>query len=330
MSPAPSGAEPRRRALLALGLGLVASPALAQTPPDPAAKSRPARSLVLLVGGPGGGAGDRWARGFAPYLERQLPRAALGVEAVPGEGGLTAIRRLLEASDARLMGTVSAPLLFSRAIELGETPLLHGLDWLAAVSEEPIVLVTADRPGTDLAGFRALGEAATLGLPPPGTAAALFGHAWMGLSPANLLHFPSAAAARQAALAGNVAAAAVTLPEAIGAIRDGRLVPLGLASASRCALLPEVPTLAEQGFPLIASAQRGFVLPPGVPPRIRERLVAALRATVEDPEFRARGDSAGFIPRFLAPEAWSAQVADSLSRLGRRWSEEPWQINTRG
>lgn len=312
----------------------MAAPALAQTPPDPpvpGVKSRPARSLILMVGGPAGGAADRWARGFAPYLERQLPRAALGVEAVPGEGGLTAIRRLLEAStEARMMGTVSAPLLISRAVELGQTSLLSGLDWLAAVSDEPVVLVTAVRPGGDLAAFRAMGEAATLGLPPPGTAAALFGDAWMRLSPASLLHFPSAAAARQAALAGNVAAAAVALTEAIGAIREGRLEPLGLASASRCPLLPEVPTLMEQGIPLIAGAQRGFVLPPGVPPRIRERLVAALRATVEDPEFRARGDSAGFVPRFIAPEVWSAQITASIERLGRRWAEEPWQINARG
>lgn len=326
----------QRRGWLALGAGLLAGRAAAQSaeaPADtpPAERGRRPRSLTLLVGGAAGGAGDTWARGFAPYLERQLPRAVLGVQDEPGDGGLAAARRLAESPpDARLLGAVSVPLLIARAVELHETALLGSLDWLAAVAEEPVVLVTAARPGADLAEFRALGEIATLGLPPPGSAAALFGDSWARLSPVTLVHFPSAAAARQAAQSGHVAAAAVTLPEAIQAIRDGRLDPLGLATSQRCDWLPEVPTFSEQGFALIARARRGFVLPPGVPARLRDRLAGALLAAVRDPEFVTRGTTAGFLPSYIGPEAWPAEIAAETARLERRWITDPWPMAGRG
>ncbi|WP_431284777.1 Bug family tripartite tricarboxylate transporter substrate binding protein [Humitalea sp. 24SJ18S-53] len=324
-----------RRAWLAGAFGLVPGLALAQADrPEPSSSAttsakggaRPPRSLTLLVGGAPGGIADVWARGFAPYLERQLPRATVGVQAIADTGPLTAARMLAASpADAQLIGAVSAPVLLARAIEAGDAALLERLDWLAGIAEEPVILVAPPATG-DFAALRALGANATLGVPPSGTAPGLLGDALRDQLSIGTLTFPSAAAARQAAIAGHVTAAALTLPEALAPVRDGRLVALALATRDRCPLLPDVPTLTERGVALVAQLQRGFVLPLGVPQRQRERLAAALQAAVADPEFIARGQAAGFMPRFSGPDTWPAEVQASTASLSRRWTQAPWAI----
>lgn len=330
----PGGSTGRRGWLLgafALAPGLASAQTDRPEPTSSATSSaqggaRPPRSLTLLVGGAPGGIADTWARGFAPYLERQLPKATVGVQAMPAAGPLAAARMLASSpADARLLGAVSAPVLLARAIEAGDAGLLGRLDWLAEVAEEPVILVAPPAIG-DFATLRALGSTAILGLPPSGTAPGLLGEALRDRLALGTLTFPSAAAARQAAIAGHVSAAALTLPEALAPVRDGRLVALALASSQRCPLLPDVPTLSEKGLALVAQLQRGFVLPLGVAERHRERLALALRAAVADPEFIARGQTAGFVPRFAGPDTWPAEVRATTASLVRRWAEAPWAI----
>ncbi len=320
----------RRRALFGGAAALLPTLGLAQ-PPEATSSGqgggRPARGLTLLVGGQPGGVADTWARGFAPYLERHLQRATVGVQAHGGDSLLAAARLLADsAPDGRMLGAVSAPLLLARAIEKNQGALLRRLDWLAAVAEEPVVLVAAAAIG-DFAAFRALGQTATLGVPPAGTAAGLLGETLRARLSTGTLAFPSGSAARQAAMSGHVSAAAISLPEAMVHLREGRLVALALASQTRCPLLPEVPTLTELGLPLLALSQRGFVLPLEVPARQRDRLATALRAAVDDPEFIARGLAAGFVPRFAGPPDWSADIAAASASLAQRWAEAPWLIS---
>ena len=74
----------------------------------------------------------------------------------------------------------------------------------------------------------------------------------------NIVAFPSAAAARQAAVSGNVAAAALGLSNAIGDLREGRLVGLGIAAANRADAFPDMPPLRDSGLDLSAVIRRGL------------------------------------------------------------------------
>jgi tripartite-type tricarboxylate transporter receptor subunit TctC len=239
----------RRRALLALPTAALAAPAVAAR----------AHAVELLVGAASGSAADLWARGVAPFIERHLPRLAVAVRNQPGRGGLAAVEQLsASAPGTKTLGVLTTPLLLVRAIEAGESsPFSHALP-LAALVEEPVVLVTGPNGPEDLAALRALGDRATIGTPPPGTAAHLASLRLDGRLDPPVLAFPSPAAARQAAQAGHVTAAVLGLPEAIGALREGRLVGLGLAAMRRSTLLPDLPTLREAGVDLVATAQRGF------------------------------------------------------------------------
>lgn len=306
---------PGRRALGALAvLGL--APRAGMAAPGP---------VTLLSGAAAGSAADGWARGFAPFLERHWPRVAVTVSNRPGEGGLVAARILGDAGpDGRLLGAISTPHLLARAVAARAEGVIRRLAFVAAVAEEPLVLVGQAGLVEDLAAIRALGPGAVLGTPPPGSAAQLAAAALARALPVALVPFANAAAARQAVLAGNIAAALLALPEAIMALRDGRLVGLGLAQAERSELMPELPTFAEQGIPLSISAHRGFAVPAATDPERLGPILAALRDAVADPEFAAQAEAQGYVPRFIGPASWAPMLRRTLRELQERWQVSPW------
>lgn len=304
-----------RRALLGLGAALLAAPA-------------PARRLEeaeLLVGAPPGSATDRWARGVVPFLERAWPRQPLRLRNLPGRGGLEALAALAAAGEGRrAIGLLTTPLLLARAIEAGEPSPLERIRPLAALIEEPVVLVTAPGGAATLDQLRAQAGAAPLGLPPPGSGAHVAGLRLAERLGLPLLAFPSAAAARQAAAAGHVAAALLTLPDAIGLLRENRLVALGVASSRRSPVLPDLPTLREAGMELLGATRRGFALAPEASPEWRYWLLAGLERLGEDPDLAAFCAEGGRMPRFLDTLAWTALLQRQDQALRQRWREDPW------
>lgn len=305
----------RRRALLALPVAALAAPALAAR----------AHGVELLVGAAPGSAADLWARGVAPFIERHLPRLSVAVRNQPGRGGLAAVEQLSAAAPGtKTLGVLTTPLLLVRAIEAGApTPLAQAAP-LAALVEEPVVLVTAPGGPEDMAALRALADRATIGTPPPGTAAHLASLRLDGRLDLPVLAFPSPGAARQAAQAGHVTAAVLGLPEAIGALRDGKLVGLGLAAARRSALLPDLPTLREGGVDLVATAQRGFATPASAGEEWRAIAAGAMAAVAADPDFIARCEGVGQTPRLQTAEGWSRLLGRIDEELRRRWQDDPW------
>lgn len=305
-------ARPSRRVILALpGLAL-ARPAAAE-PPLP---------LRLLIGAPRGTGGDRWARGFAPFLERHWPRSAVALANQPGEGGLVAARAMAGAPpDGKTIGLVAVPAVVARAVERSQVTLLDRLDFVACIAEEPLLLVAA--PGTEVAQLHAR-SGALLGCPPPGSAGQLAADDMATLLRLTPLSFPNAASARQAVQSGNLAAALLLLPDVLAALREDRLAALAISGTTRSALLPEVPRFADVGLPMAHPTWRGCILPRGVPAEMRDKLEHNLRAVVEDPEFTAQGNEAGFRPRFLPSASWQAALGELRESLSARWQRAPW------
>ncbi|NKC31304.1 Bug family tripartite tricarboxylate transporter substrate binding protein [Falsiroseomonas selenitidurans] len=309
-----------RRASVGLGLGLVAAlaaPGLAR-----ADRRNPAE---LLVGARPGSAVDLWARGVAPFLERALPRLTLAVRNHPGNSGLDSVGLLAGADPARrLIGVVTTPLLLARAVEEGRPNPASQVAPLAAVVEESLVLVGAPGGPADIAALRALGDRGTLGTPAPGSAGDFAAWRLDGKLDLPRFAFPTAAAAKQAAMAGHVAAAMLPLPDCIGWLREGKLHGLGIAAARRNPLLPELATLREQEVDLVAAAQRGFALNKRAPEPFRAALLRGLAAVAADPDFGEQCAARGQTPRFLGPESWGRLLAQADSELRRRWEAESW------
>lgn len=304
-----------RRAALTLLAGL-ALPGFAR-----AGRREP---VEMLVPAAPGSPPDRWARGMAPFLERAWPRQPVVVRNQPGRHGLDGLAQLATAGTRKVIGVLTTPLILARAVEAGEASPLGRITPLAALIEEPVLLVTAPGGAETLDALRDSASGAAIGTPPAGTGAHLTGLRVAERAGLPLLVFPTAAAARQAAAAGHVAAAALTLPEAIGLLRENRLVALGVASSRRTPLLPELPTLREAGLEALGATRRGFALGPDAPEAWRATLLAGLQALAADPDLAAHCAENGQVPRFLDQGAWGALLGRQDEELRRRWREEPW------
>lgn len=317
----------RRRVFLAGASSLLATPALIGR----ASADNPA--IRLVVGGPAGSAVDQGARSFTPFLERHLPGARIEVVNAPGEVGLTALRVVGSAApDGRTLGWVSTPALPARFVDHpGMEQLLEGLTLVGAVEREPIAVVTqVDGPFGSIQDLIARSSenasSVPLGTPPTGSAphlATLKLQAMSGTS-LNIVAFPSAAAARQAALAGNVAAAFLPLGAVVEYLRAGELTGLGIAGHRRVGAFPDLTPLHDAGFLTSSVIQRGIAIPGGCAAETVMRIAVALQAVVVDPEFTAQGRDSGFKPIWLTGDDWSAQIVGERASLARLWSTEPW------
>ncbi len=116
-------------------------------------------------------------------------------------------------------------------------------------------------------------------------------------------------------LAGTVDALWVTPAPAMPHLRSGALKPLAVSSAVRAAGLPDVPSVAEQGFAGFEVINwQGILAPAGTPPAVIQRLNAAMNAVLEEPPIRARLEDLGFEIVGGPPEVLARTIADNLPR----------------
>jgi tripartite-type tricarboxylate transporter receptor subunit TctC len=96
-------------------------------------------------------------------------------------------------------------------------------------------------------------------------------------------------------LAGQIQATFAIVPAVLGQIKAGKLKGLAVTSAGRSSLAPDIPTLAEQGFPQFdATAWIGLLAPAGLPPAITDRISGDTQRIMRQPEVRQALVSQGF------------------------------------
>uniref|UniRef100_UPI001F1617BC tripartite tricarboxylate transporter substrate-binding protein n=1 Tax=Falsiroseomonas oryziterrae TaxID=2911368 RepID=UPI001F1617BC len=275
---------PTRRATLAALAGLpLALPALAQG----WAPSRPLRMVVPYA--PGGGA-DTTARLLAGPMSAVLGQTVV-VENRGGAGGSIGAGEVARAApdghtvmlDA--LGHVSTPV------------LLRGLTFDYATAFAPITQLTTlpqimiahrNAPYSTLAEFIAFARARpgqlTYGSSGNATAAHLASVALLRRAGLDVQHSPyrGGGPALQDLLTGSLAFVFATVSSSTQLVRAGTVKALGVSTAARIAALPEVPTIAEQGFAgFELNEWNGFYAPAATPApaiaALREAVLAALR-----------------------------------------------------
>lgn len=119
------------------------------------------------------------------------------------------------------------------------------------------------------------------------------------------------------AVAGHIPVAMINIASAAPLIKEGKLRALAVTSAARSPLFPDVPTVAESGFPGYELTEwQGLVGPAGVAPAIVERMNAAIKSVIAQPDVTARFLEMGFEYKPLTPTAFAAYVADQQSKFG--------------
>jgi tripartite-type tricarboxylate transporter receptor subunit TctC len=117
---------------------------------------------------------------------------------------------------------------------------------------------------------------------------------------------------------GQVSALADPLPSSYPHVKGGRLKALAVTSRERIAFMPDVPTMAESGFPGFEMLSwYGLWGPPGLPKDVLERLAAETAKAAKSAEMREKLASQGFIPDGSGPAAFAAYVKDEIAKYAK-------------
>ncbi len=122
--------------------------------------------------------------------------------------------------------------------------------------------------------------------------------------------------------AGGVALMFDPILSATTQVRQGKLRAIAIATGKRSAALPEVPTMAEQGYAgFEASLWLGVFAPPGTPALVVAKLSSDLGAVLRMPEVRTRLERLGGEIVGLPHEAFTKSYARDLGRWGKTIAE---------
>ncbi|MCG7364351.1 tripartite tricarboxylate transporter substrate binding protein [Roseomonas sp. ACRSG] len=307
-----------RRGFLGASL-MLAAPAL--LPRTAHAVTWPERPVRLIVPVAPGGSQDIVARLLARHLGEALGQNLL-VENLPGAGsniGYDAAARARPDGYTLLAGSDSLsinPALFER---LSFDPLKDFAPVLSGVRVPQILVVRTDAAPQDLGAFvdSARQGPVAVGTPGNGSLSHLVGELMQQATETRWTHVPykGGALAVNDLMGGFLQGVWINIGAVTDHVRSGRLRGLAVSSASRAAVLPDVPTLEEAGLRgLVATGWHGLVAPAGLDADIVARLNAEGRKVLFHPEVAERLASLGVEPLDEAPGALAARMAEDTSR----------------
>jgi tripartite-type tricarboxylate transporter receptor subunit TctC len=136
----------------------------------------------------------------------------------------------------------------------------------------------------------------------------------------NIVHVPykGIAPAMTDVIGGQVDSAFASVPSVVQHIRSGRLRALGVSSAKRNATAPEVPAIAEAGFPgFNVNPWWGILAPAGLPKAVLDRINADVAELLRSPEVVAYFREQGADPLTLSPEAFTKMLEDDVHKWAK-------------
>ena len=300
-------------------LGTAPGPATAQEPGYP---SRPVRIIVAF---PVGGLLDTVSRIVGDKLTMVLGQQFI-IESRPGAGGTLATAAVARAEpDGYTLMMINdnhavnpsvfknipydsvkdfAPIGF-----VGSAPMaLSANARLPVRTVHDLIELARQQPGKI--------SYASVGI---GSASHLAGELFAAKAGVRMLHVPfrGGAPAINDLVAGHVDTMFVTAVVGGQHMKTGALTPLALAASARFETLPEVPTMAEAGYPLEAAYWFGLAAPAGTPPAVLARLESALTQVLAMPDLRKRMTEMGAVVTPLG----SRQFGDYIRTEMDKWAD---------
>ncbi len=289
------------------------------------AQAWPAKPIRLIVPFPPGGGTDVVSRTLAERLGPAL-KTTVVVDNRPGAGGNVGLDVAAKAppdgytiamgqtSNLAINPTLYSSLPFNPAKDFAPIALIAG---------QPMVLVVAkDAPWKTLADIVAAAKeksGLTMASAGNGTVGHLAGEMFARRAGIKIIHVPykGAAPALTDLMGGQVAIFFASAGAVVGQLEGGRVRAIAVTSAHRMKKLPNVPTVAESGFPgFEASDWKGLVAPAGTPAAIVARLNAEVVNALHSPEVAARLAAEGSEPIGGSAEMFAEYIRDE----GNKWS----------
>jgi tripartite-type tricarboxylate transporter receptor subunit TctC len=312
-------------ALLAMG---VMGSALAQYPNKP---------IRMIVPYPPGGATDVIGRVLAQRLSTALGQQVV-VDNRGGAGGnigADAVAKSAPDGYTILMGALTS---HSIMATLEKDSIRYNLEKdlvpVAVVGSVPLVwVVHPSVPVKDMKEFIAYAKAnpgkLTYASSGAGAPQRMCAELFRGMTGADMIHVPykGSGPAMTDLVGGQVNTMCETVPASMQLIKAGKLRALGVTTAKRISMLPDVPTTAEQGMPGYEVASMfGVMVPAGTPKPVIDRLNSELSKILATPEAQAQLLEQGAYAVQTTPEQAAARVRQEIGM----WAKVIKDANIKG
>lgn len=304
-------------------IGVVHS-AIAQ---DEAISKFPSKPIRLIIGFAPGGGSDISARIIGPKLGEILGQTVI-IENKAGANGNIASEALIRSlpDGYTIMLTTIGSLAINSHMPGGTTydPRKDFAAISMGVTFGNMLVVKADSPIKNLAEFIAAGKKSKevevfYGSSGSGSTGHLAGELLKIRSGMNAQHvnYKGGGPAMTDLLGNNITAIYASAPTAVPLVKDGKLRAIAVTSPQRSHALPDVPTVAEQGFPgFEAFNWYGFVAPAKTPAPIIEKLNKAIVQALKDPDTIQRLDKVGMDADPMTPAVMQAFINSEYDKWG--------------
>jgi tripartite-type tricarboxylate transporter receptor subunit TctC len=291
------------------------------------AQTYPAKPVTLVNAFPPGGSTDIIARQLAAKLSQRFGQQVVVDNRAGASGtiGAASVARAEPDGYSMLFG-VAANLAVAPAV-LKSLPYdpVKSFAAVVEIARGPYVLtVNPSVPAKDLAEFVAYAKQnpgkLNYGSPGQGSVHHLVNEMLKQATGIDMVHVPYKGGAPMytAVVAGEVQVLIDGMPGPLAHIRSGKIRALGVTGDKRLAVLPAVPSFAEQGVRGVdAQFWWGIVVPAGTPQPVIARLNAEITRALADPEIKATFENQNIDPSPGTPEAFGAWIAAERAR----WAE---------
>ena len=311
-----------RRSLLALAAAplLAAGPAMAQTP-------WPNAMIKLVVPFPAGGPTDTAARIAAQRLGERLKQSVVVDNRAGASGSIGAGQVVKSPPDGYTLMMLATPtLLAPHLYKKAGYDTTKDFTPVATVYDLPIVVVVnpAQMPSvTDVQKLITHAKARPGQLNYTSSGAGSFGHLSMELLKQmggfEMQHVPykGGVPAITDTIGGQVPLMYADLVAALPHIQAGKLRAIAVGSPQRVTMLPDVKTIAEQGFKgYEAVSWGGLMAPPGTPKAVVDRIAGEVKQILADKEIQDKLLTAGAIAAFQSPEQMAQRIKSDYAKWG--------------
>jgi tripartite-type tricarboxylate transporter receptor subunit TctC len=310
----------RRRDFLHLSAGAAALPSLSRFAWADTYPSRPGR---IIVGFPPGTSSDICARLIGQWLSEKLGQQFV-VENKTGAGTNIAAEAVVQATPDgySLLWVTQTNAINATLYKSLKFNFINDIEPVAGVITVPTVMMV--NPGVSaktVAEFIAYAKAnpgkINMSSPGIGSANHILGELFNMMAGIKMVHVPYKGSQFPDLISGQVQVTFNPLPSSLGFIKSGKLRALGVTSATRQAVLPDVPAIGETVKSYEGNAWFGIGAPKKTPKDIVDKLNSTINAGLADPVFKKKLEDLGGVPMSVTPAAFTKFTNDETEKWAK-------------
>lgn len=284
------------------------------------------KPIAIIVGFVAGGASDTSTRMVAKKVSENIGQPVV-VENRPGAGATIATQYVVNAKPdgaTLILGTIGPIAVAPHLMQLGYDPIRDLAPITMGVNFPNVLVVHPSLNVKTLSEFIALAKKEpgklTYAATGVGSASHLAGELFNQRAGVEILHVPykGGAAAMVDLLGGRISAYYSTPSTAEPHIKSGKLIALATTGLKRSAMFPDIPTIAESGYPdFNASNWYAYLAPAKTPEATLDRLNTEIVRALNDPEVRSQLAQHGLVPDPMTRK----ELADFIDAESRTWAK---------